>query len=136
MSMKIGRLGHPRIAIALIWIIPADSSADVSRTSKPESIPPEDIEFVSTLTGLAPDQLVARLEEIVTMLHDDPAALRRELVRLADGDEVAAEEVIRLMRASGPGNDNGQAEEPNEERAAILDFERPTESGDDGGDEP
>lgn len=138
MSMKIGRLGHPRIAIALVWVIPADSRdctvSDAPRAVEPESIPAEDIEFARTLTGLEPDQLVGRLEEIVAMIHDDPAALRRELVRLADGDEVAAEEVMRLIRAAGPGNDNGHddGDQPSGEGAEILDFERP----DNGGDEP
>jgi hypothetical protein len=134
MTTKIGRLGHPRIAIALVWIIPADSRDTVpdGAPPAPEPIPAEDVEFVREMAGMEPEELAARLQGIADRFRDDPATLRRELVRLMDGDELAAEEVIQLIRAAEPGNDNGDDDhEESTEGAQILNFERP-----DDGDEP
>jgi hypothetical protein len=142
MSTKIGRLGRPRVAIALVWFIPANSSEDAAPEGappEPEPIPPEEIEFVRQMTGLEPGELVSRLRAIAERFRKDPAGMRQEFVRLMDGDEIAAEEVIQLIRAAEPGNDNGhhEHEESTGEGAEILDFKRPDDNGnDDGGEEP
>jgi hypothetical protein len=142
MSTKIGRLGRPRVAIALVWFIPANSSEDAAPEGappEPEPIPPEEIEFVRQMTGLEPGELVSRLRTIGENFRKDPAGMRQEFVRLMDGDELAAEEVVRLIRAAEPGNDNGHDdhEESTGEGAEILDFEHPDDNGnDDGGEEP
>ena len=134
MTTKIGRLGHPRIAIALVWIIPANSREDtVSETlpPEPEPIPPEDAEWVREMTGLEPGELTARLQGIAERFRRDPAVLRGELVRLMDGDEITAEELMRIIRAAEAGNDNDNDdddrghEDTTGEGAKILDFERP-----------
>jgi DNA-binding transcriptional ArsR family regulator len=144
MITKIGRLGQPRVAIALVWFLPANSSASAAPDGtppEPEPIPPEEIEFVRSMTGMEPDELISRLRGIAEKFRDDPATMRRELVRLADGDEITAEEIMRIIRAAEPGNDNGHDdhEETTGEGAEILDFERPDDDGhpdDDGGEEP
>jgi DNA-binding transcriptional ArsR family regulator len=142
MTTKIGRLGHPRIAIALVWFLPANSSAGTAPDGappepEPEPIPPEEIEFVRAMTGMEPDELISRLRGIADRFREDPATMRRELVRLADGDEITAEEIMRIIRAAEAGNDNGDddREETTGEGAEILDFERPDDDGspDDGG---
>jgi hypothetical protein len=143
MTTKIGRLGHPRIAIALVWFLPANSSegtAPDGAPPEPEPIPPEEIEFVREMTGMEPDALISRLRGIAERFREDPATMRRELVRLADGDEITAEEVMRLIRAAEPGNDHGDddRETTTGEGAEILDFERPDDDGnpdDDGSDD-
>ncbi len=142
MTTKIGRLGHPRVAIALIWFIPANSSPSVAPDDAPpapEPVPPEEIEFVRAMTGMEPDELITRLRGIAERFREDPATMRRELVRLADGDEITAEEIMRIIRAAEAGNDSGNEdhEESAGEGAEILDFKRPDDNGnDDGGDEP
>ena len=144
MTTKIGRLGHPRIAIALVWFLPANSSASAAPDGappEPAPIPPEEIEFVREMTGMEPDALISRLRGIAEWFRKDPAGMRRELVRLADGDEITAEELIRIIRAAEPGNDDGDddREETTGEGAEILDFERPDDDGnpgDDDGGEP
>jgi hypothetical protein len=149
MSTKIGHLGHPRVAIALVWFIPANSSADAAPEGaapegsppEPEPIAPEEIEFVRQMTGLEPGELVSRLRAIGENFRKDPAGMRQEFVRLMDGDELAAEEVIQLIRAAEPNNDNGHDdhEESTGEGAEILDFKRPDDNSgpdDDGGEEP
>jgi hypothetical protein len=140
MTTKIGRLGHPRIAIALVWFLPANSSAGTAPDDAPpapEPIPPEEIEFVREMTGVEPDELISRLRGIAERFRKDPVAMRQEFVRLADGDEITAEELIRIIRAAEPGNENGDddREETTGEGAEILDFERPDDDGspDDGG---
>lgn len=142
MTTRIGRLGHPRIAIALVWFLPANSSegtAPDGAPPEPEPIPPEEIEFVREMTGMEPDELISRLRGIAERFREDPATMRRELVRLADGDEITAEEIMRIIRAAEPGNGNGdddrEATTGAGEGAEILDFERPDDDGspDDGG---
>jgi hypothetical protein len=144
MTTKLGHLGHPRIAIALVWFLPANSRADTAPNDAPpapEPIPVEDIEFVREMTGMEPGELLLRMQAIAERLRKDPAGMREEFVRLMDGDEIAAEEVIQLIRAAEPGNDNGDddREEPTGEGAEILDFDRPDDKGspdDDGVEEP
>lgn len=128
MTTKIGRLGRPRIAISLVWMIPADSRECSESDTPHDPIPPEDVEFMRALTGLDPDRLVERLEDIAERIQSDPEGMRRELVRLADGDELAAAEVIRLIRGVGPGNDSGHDDD--EATGDVVDLERPDEEGD------
>jgi hypothetical protein len=146
MTTKIGRLGHPRIAIGLLWIIPADSTASAvpdGAPPEPEPIPPEEIEFVRAMTGMEPDELVSRLRGIAERFRKDPTGMRQELVRLVDGDEITAEELVRIIRSVDPGSDNGNDDhgESTGEGAEILDFRRPDDNpdddgNDDGGEEP
>jgi hypothetical protein len=138
MSTKIGRLGQPRVAIALVWFIPADSrghTAPEGAPPEPEPIPPEEIEFVRQMTGMEPEELVSRLRGIAESFRKDPTGMRQELVRLVDGDEITAEELIRIIRAVESGDDNGDDdhEESASEGAEILDFKRPDDNSDDGG---
>jgi hypothetical protein len=144
MTTKIGRLGHPRVAIALIWFLPAHSSASAAPDDappEPEPVAPEEIEFVRQMTGMEPDELVSRLRGIAERFRKDPTGMRQELVRLVDGDEITAEEILRIIRAVDPASDNGNDdhEESTGEGAEILDFKRPDDNGnpdDDGGEEP
>lgn len=148
MSTKIGKLGDPRVAIALIWLIPANSTIPSSEPkqeqSGPQPVSQEDVEFVRDMTGMEPDVLITRLRGIAEEFQKDPAALRQEIVRIMEGDEIAAEYFIQLMHSAEPANGNGheedteESEEITEEGAQILDFERPDENGndDDGGEEP
>jgi len=139
MTAKLGKLGHPRIAIALIWFIPAHSSngpAPAGTPPEPSPIAPEDAEFVRELTGEDPIELVRRLQAVAEEFRADPATLQAELLRFTEGDEIAARHFYELIRAAEPGNDNGEddgeqptSEEPTGEEAEILDFERPAERG-------
>jgi hypothetical protein len=146
MTAKLGKLGHPRIAIALIWFIPAHSSdapAQPETPPAPSPITPEDAEFMRTLTGEEPLDLVRRLQAIAAEFRADPATLQAELLRFTEGDEIAARHLFELIRAAEPGNDNGHDdgeqptdEQPTDQGAEILDFERPDDDGnpDDGGE--
>lgn len=145
MTAKLGKLGHPRIAIALIWFIPAHSSdapAPGGTAPEPSPITPEDAEFMRELTGEDPLDLVRRLQAISEEFRADPATLQAELLRFTEGDEIAARHLFELICAAEPGNDNGHAdgeqptdEQPTGEGAEILDFERPDDDDnpDDGG---
>jgi hypothetical protein len=145
MTAKLGKLGHPRIAIALIWFIPAHSSdaqAPGGTPPEPSPIAPEDAEFMRELTGEDPLDLLRRLQAISEEFRADPATLQAEILRFTEGDEIAARHLFELIRAAQPGNDNGHddAEQPTDEQPAgegaeILDFERPDDDGnpDDGG---
>ena len=148
MTTKIGRLGHPRIAIALVWFLPANSSGDTAPdggSPEPAPIPPADVEFVREMTGMEPTDLLVRLRGIAERFREDPAGMRQELVRLTDGDEITAEEIMRIIRAAEPGNDNGDddREAAPGEGAEILEFKGPDDDdhpdddgSDDGGEEP
>jgi hypothetical protein len=145
MTAKLGKLGHPRIAIALIWFIPAHSSnaqAPEGTPPEPSPITPEDAEFMRELTGEDPLDLLRRLQAVAEEFRADPATLQAELLRFTEGDEIAARHLFELIRAAEPGNDNGHDdgeqptdEQPTGEGAEILDFERPDDDGnpDDGG---
>jgi hypothetical protein len=150
MTAKLGKLGHPRIAIALIWFIPAHSSdapAPAGTAPEPSPITPEDAEFMRNLTGEEPLDLVRRLQAIAAEFRADPATLQAELLRFTEGDEIAARHLFELIRAAEPGNDNGHDdgeqptgeqstdEQPTGDGAEILDFERPDDDDnpDDGG---
>jgi len=154
MTTKLGKLGDPRVAIALVWFIPANSSSSSSEPrqepSGPQPVSQEDVEFVRTMTGMEPDDLVSRLQGIAEEFRKDPATLRQEIVRIMEGDEIAAEYFIQLMRSAEPENGNGHEEDTDEgeaprgEGAEILNFDRPDENDrldengndDDGGQEP
>lgn len=143
MNTKLGILGEPRIGIALIWFLPANP--DETRTSA-EQASPEEVEFIRDLTGLGPMELLTRLRGIAAAYAHDPAALRAEIVRLTDGNEIAAEHIIQLIRAAAApdadndadndeDNDGGDADDGGES-GQVIDFERSDERNEDEDDEP
>jgi hypothetical protein len=136
MTAKLGSLGEPRIAIALIWFVGAgpETRSDVS-----PPVAPEDVEFIRGLTGLEPETLILRLRDIAAEYERDPEALRGELVRITGGDEIAAEYLIKLMHTAKPGGEQDGRHEPGPESGRVIDFGRPPGHGDDddgGGGEP
>ena len=118
MTSKLGSLRTPRIGIALFWFLddgvspqsePAGAASPSAASDPPVTPPvtPEDIELVRGLTGLAPEELVARLQDIAAGYASDPGALRAELLRITGGNEIAAGHLMQLIEASTPGGDSG-----------------------------
>jgi hypothetical protein len=117
MTSKPGSLGTPRFGIALIWFVdggapdgaPAAPSSPPAASGPPVTPPvtPEDIELVRDLTGLAPEELVARLHDIAAGYAGDPGALRAEILRITGGDEIAAGHLMQLIQACTPDGDAG-----------------------------
>lgn len=139
MTAKLGSLGQPRIGIALIWFVDAGASAEGASAegSTPASVSPEDVQFVRGLTGLDPEGLVSRLQELAREYARDPEALRGEILRITDGDEIAAEYLVRLIHDAMPGGPSGKDDEPSSEAGRVIDFEHASARDDDdssGGD--
>jgi hypothetical protein len=135
MTVKLGSLGAPRIGIALIWFVGATPEPGSAATSR---VAPEDVEFIRGLTGLDPDTLISRLRDIAAEYDRDPEAMRAELLRITGGDEIAAEYLIKLMRAAKPGGGQDGSDEPGQESGTVIDFGQPPGPSDDedggGGD--
>jgi hypothetical protein len=148
MTFNLGSLGTPRIGIALIWFldggarqpgVPAESAHSPGRPGPPLTPPvtAEDIEFVRGLTGLAPDELVARLHDIAAGYERDPGALRAEILRITGGDEIAAEHLIQLIHAAQPGGDEANVGHPHQGEARVIELSpRMPGSGDEDGGNP
>lgn len=160
MSAKLGDLGRPRLALALVWLIgepartPDDSAGsgpsggDPARAAPAPGVggeaedPPltaDDIELVRAVTGLAPGELVARLQAIAAYFAERPGELRAELVRIAGGDELAAAYLMQLIEAALPDAASAPAaapaapeSDPDGDRngAPVLDFSPPDEPDD------
>lgn len=132
MSTKLGILGGPRIGIALIWFLPAnpDEAATIA-----EQASPEEVEYIRDLTGLGPMELLTRIQGLAAMYAHDPDALRAEILRLTDGDEIAAEHVVQLIRAATASDDadDGRDADDGGDNGQVIDFERSDE--DDGEDD-
>jgi hypothetical protein len=136
MTAKLGSLGEPRIAIALIWFVGA---VPETRGAMSSQVAPEDVEFIRGLTGLDPDALLSRLRDIAAEYARDPEAMRAELVRITGGDEIAAEYLIKLMHTAKPGGERDGNHEPGPESGRVIDFGPPPghrDDDDDGGGEP
>lgn len=121
MTTKLGSLGQPRIGIALIWFLDAGANAE---RSTPTSVSPEDVELIRGLTGLDPEGLVSRLQELAREYARNPEALRSEILRITGGDEIAAEYLVRLIHDATPGGASGTDDEPSREEGRVLDFEQ------------
>ena len=145
-SMKI-KLGQPRLA--LIWFIPAESiSADLEAQIKAVSSAPPDepsdeeaaeaAEAIREATGFDLNNIVSLLKGAAEQYERDPKSIEDAIHAIVGDNEIAAKWLLDLILDMRPENDNGHEEEPTEEGAQILDFERPDEGGndDDGGDEP
>jgi hypothetical protein len=128
MTMKLGSLGEPRIGIALIWFVGANPDSNDAESSQ---VTPEDAAFVHGLTGLDPEALVARLQDMAAEYDRDPEAMRADLVRMAGGDEIAAEYLIKLMRTAKPGGAQPGSDAPGQESGRVIDFGPPPGRGDD-----
>ncbi|HWN67092.1 MAG TPA: hypothetical protein VNM90_05600 [Haliangium sp.] len=148
MTSGLGSLGKPRVAIALLWFLdgarrpgepaaPAHPPDPSGPPRPPPSVTPEDIELVRSLTGLAPVELVARLQDIAAGYERDPATLRAELLRITDGDEIAVEHLMQLIHAAVPGDDEADADRAGGERGRVITLPlRVPGSGDDDEGDP
>lgn len=151
MTSNLGSLKSPRFGIALVWFLdesvrppgePAGPASPSTASSPPAAAPatppvtPEDIEMVRGLTGLAPAELVARLQEIAAGYARTPGALRAELLRITGGDEIAAEHLMQLIQAAAPGRDGGdEAERAGPAEGRVIDLSRHVSSDRDTGDD-
>jgi hypothetical protein len=146
MTSNLGSLGTPRIGIALIWFLDGSmgqKSGPAGATHSPGPpgplvTPPvtaEDIQFVRGLTGLAPEELVMRLQDIAASYARDPGALRVEILRITGGDEIAAGHLMQVIQAAVPGGgEAGTAATRREEGCVIkLPLPVPGSGGDDSG---
>lgn len=125
MSTKLGILGEPRIGIALVWFLPAPRGEAPPPTVH---VSPEEAAFFREVTGFEPTALLARLQALATAYAHDPNALRAELVRLTGGDEIAAEQIVQLIRASiATGEDSERDDEKDGAGGQVIDFARPDE---------
>lgn len=152
MTSNLGSLGTPRIGIALIWFLDGGARQQSEPTGPanppgplgpPVTAPvtPEDIELVRGLTGLAPEELVTRLQGIAAGYARDPDALRAEILRITGGNEIAAEHLMQLIQASMPGGDEAERDHagPEVERAPGRVIDLPLHvpgNGDDDGGNP
>lgn len=131
MNTKLGILGGPRIGIALIWFLPANP--DETRTTA-EQASPEEVEYIRDLTGLGPMELLTRLQDIAAAYTQDPEALRAEILRLTDGNEIAAEHIIQLIRtavATDDDSDDDRDADDGGESGQVIDFERSDDRNED-----
>jgi hypothetical protein len=118
MTSKLGFLGPPRVAIALLWFVDGGAHRSgepagpvhPSGPTPPPPVTPEDTELVRSLTGLTPVELVARLQDIAAGYERDPAVLRAELLRITGGDEIAVEHLMQLIHAATPRDDMADAD--------------------------
>jgi hypothetical protein len=147
MTSNLGSLGTPRIGIALIWFLdggagqrgePAGPTHSPGPPGPPVTPPAaaEDIEFVRGLTGLAPDELVTRLQDIAAGYARDPGALRAEILSITGGDEIAAGYLMQVIQAAGPSGGEASADGARQAEGRVIELPLhvPGSGDDDSGD--
>jgi hypothetical protein len=143
MTSKLGSLGTPRIGIALIWFLDGGAGqrgepAGPTHSPGPPGPPvtAEDIEFVRGLTGLAPDELVRRLQDIAVSYARDPGALRAEILRITGGDEIATGHLMQVIQSVGSSGVDARADGTRQEEGRIIELPLgvPGSGDDDSGD--
>jgi hypothetical protein len=148
MTSNLGSLGAPRIGIALIWFLDGGTGQQGERAGAthspgptgPSVTPPvtaEDIEFVRGLTGLAPEELVTRLQAIAAGYARDPGALRAEILSITGGDEIAARHLMQVIQAAEPGAGEASPDAACDAEGRVLELPLHVPgSGDDGSGDP
>jgi hypothetical protein len=110
MTRGQGPLGERRLGIAVIWFLPAGESGQSAPT---DEFSAEEREQIESMLSMDAEVAVERLRGLARKYRQDREGLQAELLRQAEGDEIAARYLLEFIAKIATGDESPDTSEFN-----------------------